>query len=79
MLSWPALTATPSSQLRAYRARRQLGDSNHPAVQAALEAFRAAKPGVSDVEVSQAVVLIIARASQQVRGWFWRGVDGLSL
>jgi hypothetical protein len=44
---------------RAYRARRQLGESNHPAVQAALEAFRA-------------VVLIIARALQQVPEWFWR-------
>ena len=59
---------------RAYRARRQLGEGDYPAMMAALEAFRAAKPAASDAEARQAVVLIVARASQQAPGWFWRGV-----
>jgi hypothetical protein len=64
---------------RAYRARRQLGESHYPAHLAAVEAFRAAKPDASDDEASQAAILIIARASQPVPEWFWRGVGGVSL
>jgi hypothetical protein len=63
---------------RTYRARRQLGESHHPAHLAAVEAFRSARPGISDDEASQAVVLIVARAAQDAPGWFWRGVGGCS-
>jgi hypothetical protein len=63
---------------RAYRARRQLGESNSPAMLAAIEAFRAARPGASDVEASRAVVLIIARAAQTAPRWFWRDVGAVT-
>jgi hypothetical protein len=47
---------------RAYRTRRQLGESDHPAYLAALEAFHA--------DAGQAVRLIIARAAQVAPEWF---------
>jgi hypothetical protein len=62
---------------RAYRARRQLGESHHPAHIAAVEAYCAARPGASDDEASQAAVLIIARAAQTAPGWLWRDVTAV--
>jgi hypothetical protein len=59
---------------RAYRARRQLGESHHPAHLAAVEAFRTAPPSASDAEAMQAAVLIVARAAQEAAGWLWKGI-----
>lgn len=47
----------------AYRARRPLGDMDHLAALAALEAFRAAMPDVPEVEATATVRPIIARAA----------------
>jgi hypothetical protein len=63
---------------RAYRARRQLGESHHPAHLVAVEAFRFARPGASDDEAMQPAVLIVARAAQVAPEWLWRGVGGCS-
>lgn len=63
---------------RAYRARRQLGESNRPVMVAAIEAFREARPGASDAEASQAAVLIIARAAQTAPAWLWKDVGAVT-
>lgn len=56
---------------RAYRARRQLGETDYPAYLAAFEAFRARVPGATDADAGQAVRLTIARAAQVAPEWFW--------
>jgi hypothetical protein len=58
----------------AYRARRQLGEKDHPAALAALEAFRATMPDVPEVEARATVRLIIVRAARDRPGWFWYNV-----
>jgi hypothetical protein len=64
---------------RAYCPRRQVGESNYPAIVAAIEVFRAARPDASDIEASRAVVLIAARAAQMALKWFWcRGGDAIA-
>jgi hypothetical protein len=61
---------------RAYRARRQLGESDYPAYVAAREVFRARVPGAADADAGRAVRLIIASAAQMAPKWFWKGVGG---
>jgi hypothetical protein len=44
------------------------------AVAIALAEMRARAPDMADLEVREAVSLIIARAATEAQAWFWRGV-----
>jgi hypothetical protein len=74
----PVETAAPAwrAACLAYRRERQAGKGDLPAFQAALVAFREARPDVEAKAAHDETRRAIVWASVEHKAWFWRGVGG---
>ncbi len=66
--------ATVRAVALAYRQRRQQGDMDLPAREAAQDVFDAMHPDLDTIEASRTVAQIIAAVARDHTAWFWKGV-----
>jgi len=66
--------ATVRAVAIAYRRQRQAGQSDQPAYEAALAAYRERHPRTLDHEAAETASGMIASVAREHGAWFWRGV-----